>query len=294
MGDLPLDLSSISCRMNDQGGSVTIMKIARIGSLLLCWGALLSLSCAGQSADCLDLATLDLSGDWAMAQYLVAAADLPLGIGQLFIYTTVGVMTQVTQSGSELTMQDAYCFTDAEPSTPLFKTWIPNAVMQSIRSTSRTVRLEQTESGIQLSQDWHVEVRGAVLDDPENDALPTTPNDPRLVDQEGDGFPGITIEVELVGLVTGATYATQRYRYRLTGEVIDEDTIIGLIEWTSEQTIVAAEYDLFLLPFADYTDPESTKHRFIMKRADETWTCETLRDQLPYLLEQLELWRADS
>jgi len=247
------------------------------------------MGCAGQSADCLDVSTLDLSGDWAMAQYLVAAADLPLGIGQMFIYTTVGVMTHVSQSGSEIIMQDAYCFTDAEPSTPLFLTRIPDEVMRSICPDPRTVQLEQTDSGIRMSQDWHVEVRGAMLDDPENDALPTTPDDPRLVDQEGDGFPGMTIEVELVGLYTGATYAVQRYRYRLYGDVIDENTIIGFIEWTSEQTVIAATNDLFLLPFEDYTDPDSTKHKFIMTRVDETWTRETLREQLPQLLEQLDL-----
>lgn len=285
-GIFALDLSLFLRRMNNQGGSVTILKIARICSLLLCWGVLCSIGCVGQSSDGAGVPALDLSGKWAMAQYLVAAADLPL-VGQMFIYTTVGVLTQVSQSGSELIMQDAYCFTNAEPSTPLFLTQIPDEVMRSIQPSPRIVRLEYEDTGVLLSQDWHVEVRGAVLDDPANDALPTSSDDPRLVDQEGDGFPGMTIEVELVGLYTGATYATQRYRYRLHGDVIDENTIIGFIEWTSEQTIVAATNDLFLLPFQDYTDPDSTKHKFIMTRADESWTCETLREQLPALLQQL-------
>lgn len=265
-----------------------LLKIVRLFSLLAIAGMALSMCCAGQSVQGSEPPWPDLSGDWAMAQYLVAAADLPL-VGQMFIYTTVGVLTHVTQSGSELIMQDAYCFTDAEPSTLLFMPLISNEVMRSISPDPRTVLLEQTESGIRMSQDWHVEVRGAVLDDPDNDALPTTPDDPRLVDQEGDGFPGMTIQVELVGLYTGATYATQRYRYRLYGDVVDENTIIGFIDWTSEQTIVAATNNLFLLPFQDYTDPDPTKHKFVMVRIDETWSCETLREELPQLLELLDM-----
>ncbi|TFH08112.1 MAG: hypothetical protein E4H08_08320 [Candidatus Atribacteria bacterium] len=267
---------------------MTDTKIIRICSSLLLGSFIFAICCVGQSTGSPDALWPDLSGDWAMAQYLVAAADLPL-VGQLFIYTTVGVLTHVSQSGSELVMQDAYCFTDAEPSTPLFMPHIGDDVMRSICPDPRTVQLEQTDQGIRMSQDWHVEVRGALLENPASDPLPTTPDDSRLVDQEGDGFPGMTIRVELVGLYTGSTYAVQRYRYRLYGDVVDENTIIGFIEWTSEQTIVAATNDLFLLPFADYTDPDSTKHKFIMTRVDETWTCDTLREQLPALIEQLEL-----
>lgn len=260
----------------------------RICSLLFITCFISAICCAGQAVDGDQVTWPDLSGDWVMVQSLVAAADLPL-VGTLFIDTTVGVLNHITQSGSLLTVQDTYCFTDAAPSTPLFLTNIADEVMQSICPAPRSVQLEQTEEGILMSQDWHVEVRGAVLENPDTDALPTSADDPRLVDLEGDGFPGMTIQVEIVGILTGDTYAVQRYRYRLQGEVVDDNTIVGLIDWTSEQTVVAGTNDLFLLPFQDYTDRNSAKHRFIMTRADEAWTCATLREQLPCLLEQMDV-----
>ncbi|MCK5828545.1 hypothetical protein KAH43_08505, partial [Candidatus Bipolaricaulota bacterium] len=113
--------------------------------------------------------------------------------------------------------------------------------------------------------------------------------DPRLVDLEGDGHPGMTIEASILGLFKGKCYAVQRYRYRLDGTVFNANTIIGLIDWTSEQTVVAATNSLFMESFSDDTDPDPTKHQFVMIRIDETWTCETLREHLSMILELLDL-----
>jgi len=48
-----------------------------------------------------------------------------------------------------------------------------------------------------------IEVPGANLVDPACDALPTDPNDPRVVDSDNDGYPGIS--VGLSGLITACS-----------------------------------------------------------------------------------------
>jgi hypothetical protein len=222
-----------------------------------------------------------------MVQVMVATADLPI-IGSLRIHTTVGAFTRITQSGSTLILQDRYCFTDAVPSTFLFKTNIADVVMQSIQPETRTARLILDNGDIGFTQDWYTEIRGAILQNPENDSLPDNPDDPRLVDLEGDGHPGMTIQASILRFVNGEGYAVQRYRYRLKGTVFDVNTIIGTIEWTSEQAVVSATHQLFMEAFTDDTDPDPTKHRFVMIRIDETWSCETLREQLPRLLDLLD------
>ena len=230
----------------------------------------------------------DLSGDWAMIQVMVATADLPV-VGSLRIDTIVGAFTHITQSGSSLILQNRYCFTDAEPSTFLFRTNIADAVIQSIKPEPRAAELILNDCDFRFSQDWYAEVRGAILEDPESDPLPIDPEDPRLVDLEGDGHPGMTIQASIFGLFKGEGYAVQRYRYRLDGTVFDANTIIGFIDWTSEQTVVAATNPLFMESFSDGTDPDPTKHQFVMIRIDEQWTCETLRERLPTLLKLLDL-----
>jgi hypothetical protein len=229
----------------------------------------------------------DLSGDWAMVQVLVATANLPV-VGGITIDTTVGAMTHITQSGSRLILQDRYCFTDAAPSTALFKTNIADSVMESIRPAPREASLIPSDCDLRFVQDWYTEIRGAVLDSPTTDPLPTDPEDPRVIDLEGDGHPGMTIQASILGLFTGEGYAVQRYRYRLDGTILNPDIIVGFIDWTSEQVLLAATNPLFMETFTDGTDPDPTKHRFVMVRADDTWTAETLREHLPELLQLLD------
>lgn len=222
-----------------------------------------------------------------MVQMMVATADLPV-VGSLWIDTIVGALTHITQSGSTLILQDRYCFTDADPSTLLFTTNIADDVMQSIVPAPRTATLSLDNCDIRFNQGWHTEVRGAILENPDTDELPTHPDDPRLIDLEGDGHPGMTIAASILGLFTGEGYAVQRYRYRLNGTIFDANTIVGYIEWTSEQNVVEATNPLFMEAFSDSTDPDPTKHKFVMLRVDETWTCETLREQLPMILGLLD------
>ena len=263
-----------------------LLKIIQSFSLLAIVCIALSVFCAGETAQETETWP-DLSGDWAMVQVMVATADLPV-VGSLWIDTIVGAFTHITQSGSTLILQDRYCFTDASPSTFLFSTNIADVTMQSIQPEPRTAMLSLEDCDYRFSQDWYTEIRGAILEDPENESLPIDPEDPRLVDLEEDGHPGMTIEASILGLFKGEGYSVQRYRYRLDGTVFDANTIIGFIDWTSEQTVVAATNPLFMEAFSDDTDPDPTKHRFVMIRIDETWTCETLREELPRILELLD------
>jgi hypothetical protein len=272
--------------MNDYGGLVRNLKRIRPFSLAIGITVMIFFSCSAQTEK---TATEwpDLAGDWAVVQVLVATADLTI-VGSIWIDTVVGAFTHITQSGSALILQDSYCFTDATPSSFLFTTNIADVVMQSIQPEPRTASLSLVDYDFRFSQDWYTEVRGAILEDPENESLPADPNDPRLVDLEGDGNPGMTIEASILGMFRGAGYAVQRYRYRLEGSVVNADTIVGYIDWTSDQVVVEATNPLFMEAFTDDTDPDPTKHRFVMIRIDETWSCQTLREQLPALLELLD------
>jgi hypothetical protein len=282
-----LELGAFSCRMNRQGGYVNIPKIMLRSSRLATITVLGLLAFAAQPVWGTETAWPDLSGDWATVQSLVATADLPI-VGNIFIDTIVGALTHITQSGSSLVLQDRYCFTDATPSTFLFTTQIADQVMQSIHPEPRQAELMMQDCDLRLVQDWYTETRGAALEDPWNDPLPTDPQDPRLVDLEGDGHPGMTIQASILGVFSGEGYAVQRYSYRLDGSVVNADMIVGFIDWTSEQVLLAATHPLFMETFTDGTDPDATKHRFVMVRVDEEWTAQTLREHLPELLSLLD------
>jgi hypothetical protein len=229
----------------------------------------------------------NLEGEWATVQVLMATADLPV-LGSVTIHTVIGALTHITQSGSRLILQDRYCFTHATPSSWLFRTQIADHVMQSISPPHREVDLRMEDCDLRFEQDWYTEVRGAILADPEMDALPSEPSDPRVFDLDGDGHPGITIQASILGLMNGECYAVQRYRYRLNGTVFDANTIVGYVDWTSEQNVLDATHTLFMEPFTDDTHPDPSVHRFLMIRTDGSWTCDTLKEHLPEMVQLLE------
>ncbi len=229
----------------------------------------------------------DLEGEWATVQVLIATADLPI-LGSVTIQTVIGALTHITQSGSRLTLQDRYCFTHATPSSWLFRTQITDPVMQSISPPHREVTLRLEDCDVRFEQDWYTELRGATLANPESDALPSVSSDPRVVDLDGDGHPGITIQASILGLMNGECYAVQRYRYRLDGTVFDANTIVGYVDWSSEQNVLDATHALFMEPFTDGTYPDPSVHRFLMIRTDGSWTCDTLKEQLPDLIQLLD------
>jgi hypothetical protein len=228
----------------------------------------------------------DLSGRWVTVQQLIAIAELPF-LGEVTILTTVGLFSEACQSDSRLTLKDAYCFTDVDVSAELFATNVSDATMRSIQPDPRNAELRIEGGETWLVHDWHTEVRGAVLDDPVNDELPDYRSDPRVVDMDGDGKIGFTIPAELIGMFGGDTYVVQRFRYRLQGRLVDPDTIIGTVEWSTEQVILWATDALLMMPFTQSIDPDPTVHRFLMRRIDETWDCDSIRERLRPLLELL-------
>lgn len=229
----------------------------------------------------------DLTGRWCTVQRLVATAELPF-LGSVGIRTTVGLFSDVVQSGSCITLFDAYCFTDLDLSTTLLVTDIPDAAMQSVRPDPRSAELRIVDGEVRFIQQWHTEVRGAVLEDPQADPLPTYRGDPRAIDMDGDGQIGFTIPVELVGLFGGDTYAVQRFRYRLEGKYVDPDTIVGTVAWSTEQEVLWATDALLMMPFSQGIDPDPAAHRFVMARIDDTWTCDSIRERTASLLELLD------
>ena len=225
----------------------------------------------------------NLQGRWAFVQVFTEIAVVPLA-GEIRRTSTVALFTNVTQEGAELALADTYCFTRVDDGTPLIETAIPEAFMSSLVPLVRLGRVDVSNGGVSFETETHIEVRGARLDDPPNDELPIDADDPRVVDQDEDGKPGMTVRATILGFVKGEIYVVQRVTYRLIGRVIDDQTIVGTIEWTDEQTVLGASNPLLTAQTTGVPDPDASLHRFVMRRVDDGWTCETLGKRIDDLL----------
>jgi len=217
----------------------------------------------------------NLAGRWAMVQVYPQTAVLPFA-GEVTRTSYVVQWVEIEQDGATLTMRDSYCHTFGDDGTPLVTTEIPTLFVTALRPLPRTATLSDQGGEIVFVQQPYLEVRGAVLENAELGALPIDPDDPRVFDQDGDGYPGMTVFVKILAIIEGQTYVVQRVRYELIGRVVAPDRIEGSIEWSDEQTVLEATNALLKVDTIGIPDPDPTKHIFVMIRMQESWSCEWL------------------
>lgn len=114
---------------------------------------------------------------------------------------------------------------------------------------------------------------GIRLDDPANESLPDDPNDPRIVDDDGDGNPGITVSEEL----TGELYIARREIFAYEALLEDPDLLVGVVADNSEQLVLGASDPIFATSGDGWEQyPDLEKSPIILQRLVGDWDCARL------------------
>ncbi|MDD5263743.1 MAG: hypothetical protein PHU43_02795 [Candidatus Bipolaricaulis sp.] len=222
-------------------------------------------------------ADLDLSGRWAFLHVTSQIGVVPFA-GERTRATSSLALVDIVQAGLALHGAEVACSTTIDYGTPLVAMEVPEAFVGSMSEVAWIATIESAAVGTRFERPWITSVNGARLADPENDPLPTDADDPRVVDQDGDGRPGLTVRIVVMGLIGGEVYVVQRDRSRLAGVVVSPDAVDGLVEWTSEQSVLGASSSIFLGGAAARLDPNPEHSYFRARRVDNSMDCATLRD----------------
>jgi hypothetical protein len=217
----------------------------------------------------------DLSGTWAVLQVTSQIGAVPI-LGERPRNATGLALAAVTQDGAQLHGAESACSTNLDLGTSLVTMVIPAAFIASLPPTSWDADVSWNGSEWRFERPWVTTVNGAVLADPVNDPLPTSADDPRVVDQDRDGKPGLTVHITIIGFISGEVYVVQRDRSRLVGTVVSADAIDGLVEWTSEQSVLGASSSAFLGGTAARLDPVPEHSFFRARRVTAATTCADL------------------
>lgn len=145
----------------------------------------------------------------------------------------------------------------------------------------RIATLSSTEIGATFTIPTSITLKGVELDDPENDALPTEPDDERLRDFDEDGHPGYTVYI--TGAATGQLYGSERYVFSYAGTVISENELSGQTTNVVESKFVESTSVLIPKDTKTYTDPDAARHFFQLLRLDDGATCQDVLDQMDTL-----------
>lgn len=186
----------------------------------------------------------------------------------------------IEQEGQQLTFDTEVCSLEIIEEAQLAETTIPDAFVESLDPPRRH---GQVVDG-QLEIFEEVQVRGVQFDDgedPRQQPLPTEPDDPRVFDQDGDGNPGVTIEVDAT-ITSGEVYVVQRVVDRFEAPDVDEHEIAGIVDWQEEQEILdASDEELLLAEPQTRPNPDEEASYFRMQKLDDDAPadCQTLADQ---------------
>jgi hypothetical protein len=114
--------------------------------------------------------------------------------------------------------------------------------------------------------------RGVLLENIETDPLPAEATDPRLVDGEEDGHPGVTLILR--GFLMGAIYVAQRDWNAYFGTLVDADHIQGYADWGSEQLAYGGDPEEFVqFGINAVRAPGDEKHPIYLVRIPEGSDC---------------------
>ncbi len=110
------------------------------------------------------------------------------------------LLVQQTQTGADVTFDASYRDQVTDDADLPVHILIPDAFVATLKPFSRAGTV--AAGAYHMPVAYHAE--GVALSDPATEALPTDPSDPRVLDEDADGKPGLTLQV--TGLLDGEIY----------------------------------------------------------------------------------------
>ena len=224
----------------------------------------------------------DVRGAWAQEQLTTSVSKIPI-VGEVTSTTRALLLLQIEQRGAQLTVHERICDVEITSTASRVRTIVPRAFQRASSGVTRPARLVRQGGQVHLVQPPKLQVLGARLSKPRHEALPTEPDDPRVVDGDGDGEPGLTVLVR--GVIDGEIYVAQRGWNELLG-VVEPGRIDGTVRWATEQVVLGASRMLLDSSPNSHPHPSPKRHTFRTRALGKgVATCAQVRAQAPRLFE---------
>ncbi len=181
-----------------------------------------------------------------------------------------------TEVDGRITDQASFCFSEQRTDQPI-ETSLSDAATQAIRPPSTPVEVDEVDGVLRIRRSATPTPVGIRLEDPANESLPTDPADPRIVDDDGDGKPGLTVTIRVTDDLTGELYIARREIFAYEAFLTEPDVLTGTVTDDSEQLVIGASDPIFASSDANWVQyPDLAKSPIILKRVDADWDCDRL------------------
>ena len=188
-------------------------------------------SCGKQSAStALSTAVDQLTNSVWAKQMILASDSSAMGIKSSSKIERILLVKMSKVSGKLETSEEAcdVISTATGGATLVF----PEAFKRSLPIRMASYQISEDAQGVALAGTQAVEVLGAKLADDSTDSIPTSADDDSVVDQDGDGQPGVTVDISAKAAfvtIKGKVYLVQRTITQETGRLESAELIRGNI-----------------------------------------------------------------
>ena len=179
------------------------------------------------------------------AHYDVVAYEAETPNGPLSTLIVSYGFTEFVEEGDDLVEYDCFCHAEHKANQDMTTT-MPDEATQAILPRSAVVDVFE-ENG-----DWKV-YRPATptligMDGDPDQPLSMDPNDPNINDPDGDNKPGITVYINLFGIIDAALYLARREIFENDLTLYSNGSLQGNVIDSSEQLVIGASLDLLNQP----------------------------------------------
>lgn len=194
----------------------------------------------------------NLSGTWALKTVMARVLEVPV-IGEVESENIAFAALSVRQSGTEMLIKQKLCRLDIETNSSSLSMKVPRAFTKAFRWDRYAAKLVYEDGGWRFIRSPLTRVYGARLAKPSSEKLPTLATDERILDQDSDGKPAVTLQIQ--GIVNGRIYFVSRDTVSYAGKVFgDGQRVMGTMRLERERVTVQASTALLR------TSPKSRSH----------------------------------
>lgn len=218
-------------------------------------------------------------GQFAALITVTVDQELPI-IGLSRSTTHSAKLFTVTQDGEEWSLEEKVCRIEVESEGPASPVMRPELI-ETFPTLKSKLLITRGEGGWSWSREKAGLIIGAELAQPLTDLLPITSDDPRLVDLDRDGHPGVTIP--LTGVLKGELHSVLRYVDEINGFVSDNDRGLwkGVSTDYTEQSVVASSHEFLLTQFpTTQVDDQALNRVLVFPLSGERLGCEQVSHEL--------------
>jgi len=176
-----------------------------------------------------------------------------------------------------------FCFSEQRTDQPI-EISLSDAATQAIKPPDTPLDVDVVDGVLRIRRAATPTPVGIRLDDPATEPLPVDPADPRIVDDDGDGKPGITVTVRVSDDLAGEVYLARREIFAYEASLVEPDLLSGTVTDRSEQLVIGASDPAFATTGGDFVQhPDLTKSPILLRRVGPDWDCDRLaaeRDRL--------------